>query len=330
MVKKLATEDAILHAADILKKGGLVAFPTETVYGLGADAFNGTALANIFAAKHRPTFDPLIIHLNDPDSLDRVADRSNLNSTANLDTLSAALWPGPLTIILPKQRSVPDLATSGLPTVAVRIPDHPVALSLIRHSTGAIAAPSANRFGQLSPTTADHVEKSLGDAVDMILDGGPTGIGVESTILDLSADHPRILRPGGTTREQIESLIGPVELFSGFSTAPTAPGQLKSHYAPRTALECFEKVPALKDAAYLFFDGRSRDQWREQHTIPVDERRIRVLSEDGSLTEAAANLFALLHALDTSGADIIYVQRVPDQGLGTAINDRLSRASHHT
>jgi L-threonylcarbamoyladenylate synthase len=355
-VKRLPAIDAnIRAAAEILKAGGLVAFPTETVYGLGGDGFNPVALAKIFEAKRRPHFDPLIIHIAEMAALERVADTQSLSP--KLALICSRLWPGPLTLILPKRASVPDLATSGLPTVAVRFPDHIVAQKLILYSTGAVAAPSANPFGYLSPTRAEHVAEQLGDRVDLILDGGRTGIGVESTILDVSVEPPRILRPGGTEREKIEALIGPVESGpagggEGGEAAsvpaspasisggrPKSPGQLKSHYAPRTPLVLHSggEMLALKQnprAAYLFFDGRTRDAWSGGKDNGSKEGggaesggNVYALSEGGDRLEAAANLFDLLHTIDKIGAEVVHAQQAPAEGLGLAINDRLARAA---
>jgi L-threonylcarbamoyladenylate synthase len=339
-------------AAKILAAGGLVAFPTETVYGLGGDAFNPRALARIFAAKNRPRFDPLIIHIAAPETLDRVGDSSLLTGEARekLRLLADHLWPGPLTLILPKKRDVPDLATSGLPTAAIRFPDHPVAQDLIRRSGTAVAAPSANPFGYLSPTRAEHVAALLGDRVDMILDGGLCRVGLESTVLDLTAAPPRILRPGGVSREAIEALIGPVAAGSapagstpaaGTPLNPRSPGQLKSHYAPRTGLglcspEEMAALPWDPAGAYLFFDRSSRERWLagpgRKALAPEDGEyaaggRVRTLSETGDLAEAAAHLFGILHEMDALGAARIHAERVRDEGLGPAINDRLSRAA---
>jgi L-threonylcarbamoyladenylate synthase len=346
MVFLSSSDGDINKAAEALAAGLLVAFPTETVYGLGADAFNTAALGRVFEAKGRPRFDPLIIHMADPKSLDRVIDLAALGREARrrLDILSRRFWPGPLTLILPKRRELPDLATSGLPTAAVRFPDHPVAQKLIRLSTGAAAAPSANPFGRLSPTRAEHVRDQLGDKVDYILDGGPARVGVESTVLDLSADEPRLLRPGGTPREQIEELIGPVA--AGPPSPPghdrearRSPGQLTSHYAPGTPLsvhprETMTALPYDPAEAYLFFDGPSRDTWLAARGfspgtpggIP-ENPHIRVLSERGDLSEAASRLFGLLHELDGLGFSRIRAEEVPGRGLGTAINDRYYRAS---
>jgi L-threonylcarbamoyladenylate synthase len=358
------SEENIRLAAEALRGGHLVAFPTETVYGLGADAFNVSALAKVFAAKRRPRFDPLIIHIAALGDLERVADLSALEreNREKVRAITARLWPGPLTLILPKQPEVPDLATSGLPTVAVRFPDHPAARQLILLSTGAVAAPSANPFGYLSPTRAEHVRDQLGEEVALILDGGRTSVGVESTVLDLCSGPPRILRPGGSARERIEGIIGPVEFpVPGEARSPVpgsppgrpsspdrplSPGQMKSHYAPRTPLSLHrrEEMITLPDnpaEGFLFFDGPSRTAWLQgsgslgkdfspagaaENQAP-GEGRIRTLSETGDMIEAAANLFDLLHGLDRLGLSRIRAGKVPETGLGAAVNDRLRRAA---
>jgi L-threonylcarbamoyladenylate synthase len=357
-ILSLSDEDIRL-AAEALRAGRLVAFPTETVYGLGADAFNVSALAGVFAAKRRPRFDPLIVHIARLEDLERVADLSALDPENREKTraLTARLWPGPLTLILPKRPELPDLATSGLPSVAVRFPDHPAAQKLILLSTGAVAAPSANPFGYLSPTRAEHVRDQLGGEVDFIVDGGRTSVGVESTVLDLCSSPPRILRPGGSSRERIEEIIGPVEGPVQEEARPPAapgpllspeplrsPGQLKSHYAPRTPLSLHrrEDMAGLADnpaEAFLFFDGPARETWlrgkgrfREEPRPPGEnpergESRVRTLSETGDMTEAAANLFDLLHSLDRLGLSRIRAEEAPPEGLGAAINDRLRRAA---
>jgi L-threonylcarbamoyladenylate synthase len=331
------SRDTLDRAAAILKAGGLVAFPTETVYGLGGDAFNPRALAKIFAAKERPFFDPLIIHIADMKDLDKAADPGALSPAAlrRLEILSSKFWPGPLTLILPRRPELPDLATSGLATAAVRFPSHPAARELIRR-IGAVAAPSANRFGCLSPTRAEHVEEQLGEKIDLVLDGGRTGVGLESTVLDLCGAFPRILRPGGLAREVIEEAIGPVAMgpFEGDSPAgngpPASPGMLKSHYAPRTPLvlcSSWEDIPGDPAAAPLFFSGSSREKFLARFPLWDSELPLKVLSEPGDKTEAAANLFDMLHELDRAGFSRIYAEKAPDGGLGDAINDRLLRAA---
>ena len=347
-VTLLSSGDGDLEiAAAALRDGRLVAFPTETVYGLGADAFNPEALARVFEAKGRPRFDPLIIHIAAAEAADRVA-RPELLSAENrarFELLSAKLWPGPLTLVLPKRAEVPELATSGLPTVAVRLPAHPAAQKLIALSTGAVAAPSANPFGRLSPTCAAHVRDQLGEKVDFIIDGGFSRVGVESTVLDLCADPPRILRPGGVSRETLESLAGPLFRGPGDSVtvaAPNSPGMLKSHYAPRTPLVLHGQaemllLPREKNTGYLFFSDYSRGLWLASQPAPqsppgrrgvrAERPEVLVLSPAGSTTAAAANLFSTLHRMDALGLLRIHAERAPSGGLGPAINDRLERAS---
>lgn len=332
------SDESLAKGAALLRGGGLVAFPTETVYGLGGDAFNARALAKIFEAKGRPRFDPLIVHIAAIEALEKAADLSRLDDMAleRLRLLAENLWPGPLTLILPRQKAVPDIAASGLPTVAVRLPDHGAARKLIALSSGAVAAPSANPFGYLSPTRAEHVRDQLGAKVDLILDGGPARVGVESTVLDLCGSRPRILRPGGTPREAIEALIGPV--LSGpaeaGATAALSPGMLKSHYAPRTPLGLYSLAELIAlpgpgdNAALLFFDGHSRGAWfaNQKPAGAGKAPRIETLSENGDPVEAAARLFEILHKLDTGGFSRILTQSAPETGLGAAINDRLLRA----
>jgi len=328
----LSSSDQDLEkAAAALAVGFLVAFPTETVYGLGADAFNPSALARVFDAKNRPRFDPLIVHIAELSALSCIADTASLDKAAaeRLAVLSERLWPGPLTLILPKRPELPDLATSGLPTAAVRFPSHPAAQKLIRLSTGAVAAPSANPFGYLSPTRAEHVKAQLGEKVDFIIDGGRAAVGVESTVLDLSHGTPRLLRPGGTPREAIQALIGPVEFSPGESAAddaPVSPGQLKSHYAPRTPLVLCRRgeLASLPDAP-----GEGRLYFSPPPNITKGAAdRTRFLSAAGDLTEAAANLFDMLHELDSLGLGLIRAEEAPLSGLGAAINDRLRRAEN--
>jgi len=331
------SDESIRQAAAVLARGGLAAFPTETVYGLGGDAFNPLALARIFEVKNRPRFDPLIVHIAAGETLGKIADLSLLDTAArkHLAALIKQFWPGPLTLIVPKQKAVPDLATSGLPTVAVRLPAHDAARRLIESSTGAVAAPSANPFGYLSPTRAEHVFEMLGEKVDIILDGGPCQFGLESTVLDISGGQPRILRPGAVTKESIEAIIGPVAsgnaavIENDAAGGAVSPGLLKSHYAPRIPLlvkdsETLQHETELDNAAFLFFDGASRDQWLSGRREP---KAVAVLSETGNMPEAAARLFETLHELDRLDVKRIYAQFAPEHGLGAAINDRLRRAS---
>lgn len=308
----------ILEASEIIKKGGIVAFPTETVYGLGADAFNPLAVARIFEIKGRPSFDPLIVHVATPDSLNKLV--SEIPPGA--EKLMERFWPGPLTVVLSKKEEVPDIVTSGLPTVAVRMPNHPMALSLIEKSECPIAAPSANPFGYLSPTTAEHVQEQLGDRVDLILDGGPCDVGVESTILSFSEKRPTLLRPGGIALEEIQMIIGPVEVRSDRGKV-FAPGMLPRHYAPQTPMLLRwsdQEVEIYKDrrVGYLAFK-ESPPSFKFVH--------VEVLSKKGDLREAAANLFSAIRRLDALNLDLILVESVPEIGLGRAIMDRLRRGS---
>jgi len=305
----------IEKAARIIQEGGLVAFPTETVYGLGADALNPMAVARVFEVKQRPHFDPLIVHVADL----RQAEIMVQKFPSLAVKLAEAFWPGPLTLVLEKSSLIPDLVTSSLPTVALRVPDHPFALSLIRESGRPLAAPSANPFGGVSPTTAEHVRLSLGEKVDLILDGGPCRVGVESTVLSLTGKIPVLLRPGGVSLEEIQALIGEVSLSLG-GGMPQAPGQLPSHYAPSTPLRFMDQLPASP------LPGR----WGLLSFLPVPGTdsfaTVEVLSTDGNLREAAANLFSSLRKLDGMKLDGILALSFPDEGLGRAINDRLKRA----
>jgi len=349
MVYLSVSDDSIKQAAQILRDGGLVAFPTETVYGLGADAFNARAVAKIFEVKNRPHFDPLIIHIAALETLEKVADLSVLSKETRqkLFLLAENLWPGPLSIVLPKNKNIPGIATAGLQTAAIRFPDHKAARELIALSTGAVAAPSANPFGSLSPTRAEHVRDKLGEKVDMILDGGPTRIGLESTVIDItnstdkshhgeggtSPSGVKILRPGGTTKEAIEKLIGTVEdgtPVTDVSKGLASPGQLKSHYAPHVPLVAFnmediEKIAYEKDSAFLFFDGSTKEIWISAQK-PPESAVIKVLSENGQVLEAASRFFETLHELDNGKILRIFVQLAPQNGLGNAINDRIFHA----
>ncbi|MFZ4616733.1 MAG: L-threonylcarbamoyladenylate synthase [Rectinemataceae bacterium] len=318
----------IARAARALAEGLLVAIPTETVYGLGANAFDAAAVARVFEVKRRPGFDPLIVHIADIASLALVASFPN----ALAERLAEAFWPGPLTLILPKTSRVPALVTSGLDTVAVRMPAHPVARAIIRASGVPVAAPSANPFGYLSPTRAEHVVRMLGDAIDFVVDGGPTDIGVESTVLDVTGGRPLILRPGGLPRAAIEAVAGKVDLVDRASATPTSPGQLASHYAPRASLRLVAEG-ALSDACVgegeglVFFNEASRAAYNARRGSSGPTVSERILSPGGDLREAAAALFVVLHELDEAGVRGIWAERVPAEGLGLAVNDRLWKAS---
>jgi len=322
-------DSEISRAAAILRDGGLVAFPTETVYGLGANALSEPAVARVFEVKARPRFDPLIVHIARMDWIPRLT--AEFSSVAR--RLTDRFWPGPLTLVLPKTAAVPDLVTAGGPTVAIRVPDHPVALELLRVVDLPIAAPSANPFGRISPTCAGHVRDQLGSQIDLILDGGPCRVGVESTVLQLTPQGPLLLRPGGTTLEEIEEVIGKVEVPHAWRAGLAeqvlvSPGTLPRHYAPRTAL-------ALRA-------GETDSNWDDQlgssvrvgllAFCPGDQTsrfaQVEVLSHTGDLREAAANFFEALRRLDAAGLDLIVADVFPEVGLGRALNDRLRRAAH--
>ena len=307
-------------AASLLRAGKLVAFPTETVYGLGADATNDQAVAGIFEAKGRPRFNPLIVHVPD-----RGGAASLVVWTDLAEKLAAAFWPGPLTLVLPKRAGCPIsmLASAGGETLALRAPNHPVALDLLRRAQRPIAAPSANPAGRISPTTAQHVAEGLKERVDLIIDGGPCPVGVESTVIDLSTSRPTLLRPGGLAREDIEpalgeSLAAPAIHGEDDEDAPElrSPGRLKSHYAPRHPLR-LDATDVERGEALLAFGPR-----------PLEgAAHIANLSPSGDLREAAGHLFAMLHVLDRQDISGIAVMPIPGTGLGEAIRDRLARAA---
>jgi L-threonylcarbamoyladenylate synthase len=309
-----ASQQAIEAAAAVVGSGGLVAFPTETVYGLGADATNARAVAAIFEAKGRPRFNPLIVHVASREAAAALGEFTDPGRK-----LAEAFWPGPLTLVLAKRPGCPvaDLATAGLHTIAVRVPAHPVAQALLRAAELPIAAPSANRSGHVSPTTAAHVEADLGQRVVMILDGGATLVGLESTVVDVTGEVPIVLRPGAVTRDAIARVLDrPVEIAGGGAATPASPGMLARHYAPATKLRLDARDVREGEALLAFGPNVPR------HTgLAIN------LSAAGELAEAAANLFAALRALDASGAEAIAVMPIPDMGLGEAINDRLRRAA---
>lgn len=305
-------------AAEILKAGGVVAIPTETVYGLAGDCFNSSALAKIFEAKGRPTFDPLILHIASLEEIERLASKFPLAAR----TLAEKFWPGPLTMVMPKRPEVPDLATSSLPTAAIRFPVHPVAQEIIRLAGVPLAAPSANLFKHVSPTTAEHVAEQLEGRINGIVDGGPCTVGVESTIISFAEEVPTLLRPGAITLEMLLETIGDVQVKSSTSKpgqAMPAPGMMDSHYKPRVPLY-YGKIPAgytlPKHTVRIAF-GNS------DNVIPATLN----LSEKGDLLEATANLYAHMHTLDSEENELIIVDEIPMQGLGLALNDRLGRAS---
>ncbi len=319
------TPENLRHAAETLKRGKLVAMPTETVYGLAGNALDPVALARIFEVKRRPFFDPLIVHAA------RAADIEPLvrDVPDAARRLMERFWPGPLTLVLPRTPLVPDLATSGLATVAVRVPSHPVALALMREAGVPLAAPSANPFGGLSPTTAEHVSHAFDGGIECVLDGGPCAVGVESSVVawvNGGPARPVLLRAGGVPKEAIEEALGcPVSISAGAAggeAAQASPGLLPWHYAPR--------APLRLAAAPSDVPEGSADEgllWYGSATPPRGYGRLENLSPAGDPREAAANLFAALHRLDAAGIGNIVAVRVPGEGLGRAINDRLEKAS---
>ncbi len=310
---------AVRLAADVIRRGGLVAFPTETVYGLGCDALNPEAVARVFEVKQRPWFDPLIVHIEALSSLDRLVQAISPDE----HRLINAFWPGPLTLVLRKHENVPDLVTAGLPTVAIRMPAHPVARTLIREAGVPIAAPSANPFGYVSPTTAEHVQQTLGDRLDLILDGGPCPIGLESTIVSLAGDRPALLRPGALPLPDIEAIIGSLVDHGGSDRLPSAPGRLARHYATRTPLTI---LPAR--GARLRKTGERAGLLAMSSPVSRDGYAfVEVLSSSGHLPEVARNLFAALRKLDALELDLLYAEPCKEQGLGLAIMDRLRRCA---
>ncbi|MBV9772777.1 MAG: threonylcarbamoyl-AMP synthase [Gemmatimonadetes bacterium] len=312
---------AIAHAAEVLRRGGLVAFPTETVYGLGAHALDPEAVARIYAAKGRPSYNPLIVHL--ADAADAAALASEWPEAA--ERLAAAFWPGPLTLVVPRRPEIPDAVTAGLPSVALRVPAHPVAHALLRAAALPVAAPSANRSTGVSPTTAGHVARSLGDRVELILDGGPTSVGIESTVLSLVGEIPTILRPGTLSVDRLREVVGEVATLAdapGGKAARPSPGMLDRHYAPRAEVRLYdagdaraEGEPAQARTAVMAW-GPGPHPPGELVRMPADAR------------EYAARLYATLHRLDEAGFDRIRVERVPDTAEWAGVRDRLRRAAH--
>jgi L-threonylcarbamoyladenylate synthase len=325
------------RAATILRQGGLVAFPTETVYGLGADALNAAAVAKIFKAKDRPGWDPLIVHVRDRSMAESLA----LELPAAFTKLAEAFWPGPLTLIVPKAPRVPDTVTAGRPNVALRMPRHPVAATLLAEAGLPIAAPSANKFGRPSPTRADHVIEDLGREVGLILDGGPTTFGVESTVLDLTPPTPAILRPGGVTREQLESILGPVKLAPSVAEelakqGLAGPGMTQQHYAPRGRVELFEgdREEITNQLVARAIDLRNRGH--AVAAIVSDEmlpavQPVTALAASfgawGQWDRLAKRLFAAFRIFDQQGVVIILCVLPPPTGIGLAVRDRLQRAA---
>ena len=310
---------AIRTAGEALRAGELVAFPTETVYGLGANALDERAVARIFAVKNRPHFDPLIVHVFDEASVPQYATDVDQRAVA----LMGRFWPGPLTLVLRKQPIIPDLVTAEFDTVALRVPSHPVARALLKEVHLPIAAPSANPFGYVSPTTAEHVQDMLGDAIGLILDGGLCAVGVESTVCALTEEQAVILRPGGVSVEEVEAVIGPVTVGQSPQPDRRSPGTLPSHYAPRVPLFLIAcGAPLPRPAA-----GERTGLLLLQPRLVEGYATVEYLSQGGNLIEAAANLFAALRRLDSAGLDRVIVESVPECGIGRAIMDRLRRAA---
>ncbi len=327
MVSIIASNSkSIEQAAKILRQGGLVAMPTETVYGLAADARNGQAVAKIFEAKGRPSFNPLIVHVNSLEDAAEIAELSEQERIA-----ARAFWPGPLTMILKRRTDsgLSDLVTAGLETVAVRVPAHKTARALIESCGFPIAAPSANKSGSLSPTSPAHVAKSLGDKVDLILADGSCKVGLESTVLDCTGDKPLVLRPGGISAEEISRILDEEVTYDlGDKDKPKSPGQLLKHYAPDTLvrlnaidLEEGEALLAFGSIKFMGVKGKGA-------ASDLPDTMIRNLSEQGDLYDAASNLFAMLRDLDRPEHKRIAVMSIPDKGIGVAINDRLRRAAN--
>lgn len=318
--RRMAERDPISTAVEVLREGGLVALPTETVYGLAADADNELAVRRIFAVKRRPASHPLIVHIAGADALPgwtrTIPDEAR--------ALAGAFWPGPMTIVLPKQPRVSHAITGGQDTVAVRVPAHPLARKVLQEFGGGVAAPSANRFGRVSPTRAEHVRADLGDEVDYVLDGGACSVGVESTIVDLSRGEPVVLRPGGLPIDELERVLGRRISVRG-DTGVRVPGQLASHYAPRAGVVLSEPGEAARNADQLRSEGRrvaiiaGRDV-----EVPDDVTRFEVPREPAGF---ARELYRLLREIDAAGFDVIVAALPPEQGLGLAVRDRLRRAS---
>jgi L-threonylcarbamoyladenylate synthase len=310
-----ATRDTIARAGALIAAGKLVAFPTETVFGLGADATQGLAVAAIFAAKGRPSINPLIVHVPD---VARAEEHALFDTRA--EELATRFWPGPLTLVLKRRPESPisDLVTAGLDSIAIRVPSHPVARALLAAAGRPIAAPSANRSGRISSTTAIHVAEELGERVDLILASGKSQLGLESTIVDLSGPQAILLRPGAVTVGEIEEAIGPIIISEGDPDRPNAPGQLRRHYAPATRLRLNAAMADPGEALLAF----GPNPFAARHAVKVLN-----LSDSGDLNEAAANLFSMLRTLDADGYHSIAVMTIPATGLGLAINDRLVRAA---
>ncbi|MEO8762230.1 MAG: L-threonylcarbamoyladenylate synthase [Bacteroidia bacterium] len=319
----------IEKAKQILQDDGLVAIPTETVYGLAANALNKNAVLKIFEAKNRPHFDPLIIHTNSIEKIKLWVD----DFPEWAQKLANAFWPGPLTLLLPKKNNIPDLVTSGLPHVALRIPNHKLTLQLLESLDFPLAAPSANPFGYVSPTTAAHVAAQLQNKVDYILDGGICDVGIESTIVGFENNCVTVYRLGGLAVEDIEQVVGNVNVHLNQSSNPSAPGMLKSHYAPKKPLSIedigtfIKNNPSKKIGVISFYENYLASRPTPYPSIGEGFMAQKILSEKKDLKEAAHNLFAAIRELDASDVEVIIAEKFPDNFLGRAINDRLQRAA---
>lgn len=331
--------EAIRAAAGIISKGGLVAFPTETVYGLGGNALDPIAIERIFRAKGRPSYNPLIAHVADAS---RARELSSSWSDA-AERLAAAFWPGPLTLVVPKRDDIPARLTAGLTTVAIRVPSHPVAAALLRELEAPVAAPSANRFTELSPTQAAHVLKGLSDRVDLVLDAGPAPIGIESTVIDVSGEQPVLLRPGTLQQAEIERVLGgPLLIASNLSgeVPRPAPGMIDRHYSPRARLIVLRSAHELRDvvreelaksmkAGVLLVERTDADPALDDFGVPAEAAdRLELVRLPSDPEGYARELYATLHAFDDSGCDVILVLAVPEDGAWAGVRDRLQRASH--
>lgn len=310
----------ILYAKELLEAGGLVAIPTETVYGLAGNALDVDAVARIFEVKDRPSFDPLIVHTSSLES----AEPFVIDVPSQARKLADRFWPGPLTLLLRKKELIPDLVTAGLDRVGIRCPDHPLTRTLLTSLRFPLAAPSANPFGYVSPTTALHVQEQLGDKIPYILDGGPCLVGIESTIVGWEDNLPVIYRLGGITAEQVESVIGRVSVRSHSTSRPEAPGQLKSHYAPKKQFHLGKIEELLREHGH---DRVGILTFQKGAAHPVKSTAQLALSLSGDLHEAARNLFSMLRSFDQMDVDVILAEEVPNEGIGRAINDRLRRAA---
>lgn len=311
------------QAKEILTKGEVVAIPTETVYGLAANAFDKTAIQKIFDIKKRPLYNPLIVHIKSIDYLDEVA--KDIPPIAK--KIAETFWPGPLTLVLPKKENIPDIVTSGKDTVGVRVPAHPLTQELLHQLDFPLAAPSANPFGYISPTTAEHVKKQLGDKIQLILDGGHCEKGIESTIIGFDNNRPILYRVGAISKETIENCIGVIEIKNKAAASPEAPGMLSKHYSPKTK---FEVSTTIKESIRLHADENVGFLLFTKPDVALASQKHILLTEDRNLEEAATNLYAAMHLMDDKKFDLIIAERFPEIGIGVSLNDRLQRAQETT